>query len=136
MLQKPPRSQILFHTSPKPLFLNYMTIADEEWFRDRFPDGIEKEMMIGNVDAVLEILWRLLDNDSKRLIKDIQITKWEGLEEIKLTFDDPIKKLRAIIGGGKDQEMTAIINAIFDTRVKSNPDVVATEKKSHPVDAS
>ncbi len=135
MLQKPQRAQILFQNIGKPFFLNFMTIEDEEWMRDRFPNGIENEMMSGNVNAVLEILWRLLDNDAKRAIRDAKIVKWEGLEEKVISFDDPIEKLKSIIGGGKDQEMTAIVKAIFDTREKSNPDIVATEKKSHPVDA-
>lgn len=134
MLQKPQRAQILLQNIGKPFFLNFMTIEDEEWFRDRFPNGIETEMMSGNVNAVLEILWRLLDNDAKRAIRDAKLVRWEGMEEKIITFDDPIEKLKAIVGGGKDQEMTAIMNAIFATREKSNPDNVATEKKSPKVD--
>ena len=134
MLQKPQRAQILLQNIGKPFFLNFMTIEDEGWFRDRFPNGIETEMMTGNVNAVLEILWRLLDNDAKRAIRDAKLVRWEGMEEKVITFDDPIEKLKAIVGGGKDQEMTAIMNAIFATREKSNPETVATEKKSPKVD--
>lgn len=107
-----------------------MTIEDEIWVNERFQSGFMEELKNGNVDAVLELFWRLLDNDSKRLIRDCKVVKWEGLNEIELSFDDPTQKLKSIVGGGKDEEMTAIVTAIFDTKEKSNPDSVATEKKN------
>ena len=107
-----------------------MTIDDEAWVRDRYPNGFLEEMQSGNVDALLGLFWRLLDNDSKRLVRDLKVVKWEGLNEVVMEFEDPSEKLKAIVGGGKDEEMTAIVNAIFETKDKSNPDSVATEKKS------
>lgn len=112
-----------------------MTIEDEIWVQERFPSGFLQEMQNGNVEAVLDLFWRLLDNDSKRLIRDCKIVKWDGLKEIEIAFDDPVQKLKSIVGGGKDQELTDIVNAIFETKEKSNPDSVATEKKNLRVDA-
>lgn len=130
MINKIARTQVALKNLSKPLILNFMTIEDEAWIRDRYPNGFFEEMQNGNVDALLGLFWRLLDNDSKRLVRDLKVVKWEGLNEIVVEYDDPAEKLKAIVGGGKDEEMTTIVNAVFDTKAKSNPDPVATEKKS------
>ena len=135
MFNKISRSQVTLKNINKPLFLNFLTIEDEIWVQERFPSGFLQEMQNGNVEAVLDLFWRLLDNDSKRLIRDCKIVKWDGLKEIEIAFDDPVQKLKSIVGGGKDQELTDIVNAIFETKEKSNPDSVATEKKNLRVDA-
>lgn len=134
MIKQIARTQVVLKNIPKPLILNFMTLEDEQWVRDRFPAGFLEELQNGNIDALLGLFWRLLDNDSKRLIRDLKIVKWEGLNEIAVDFEDPSEKLKAIVGGGKDEEMTAIVNAIFETKDKSNPDPVATQKKSLKAD--
>lgn len=130
MSNKVTRSSVLFKNVGKPIFLNFQTIEDEEWIRDRYPEGLMKEISEQNVDAILEVFWRLMDNDGKRLIRDAKIVRWEGLQEVQMDFADHVAKLKAIVGGGKDEEMTTIIKALFETQQKSDVDHVATEKKS------
>lgn len=130
MSNKVTRSSVLFKNIGKPIFLNFQTIEDEEWIRDRYPEGLMPEIKAQNVDAILEVFWRLIDNDGKRLIRDAKIVKWEGFVETPVDFSDHVAKLKAIVGGGKDEEMTTIIKALFETQQKSDTDPVATEKKS------
>ncbi len=112
----------------KPLFLNFITIEDEDFFNERFPgNALMEALQAGDVNCVLEIFWRLLDNDGKRLIRDAKLVRWEGMKEVIVATDDPIEKLRLIVSGG--DEITAMMEAIWGVKFKSNPEPKLTEKK-------
>jgi hypothetical protein len=111
------------------MYLNFITIEDEDYFNEKYPgNALIERMKEGDVNAVLDIFWRLLDNDSKRIIRDVKLFRWEGMNEVVVATDNPIEKLRLIISGA--DEITAIMEAIFGVRTKSNPDPVDAQKKS------
>jgi hypothetical protein len=128
MLNKPPRPSVFLKNVGKNLFLNFITIEDEDHFNEQFPGNtLLEKIQEGDVNAVLSIFWRLLDNDGKRLIRDAKLVRWEGMEEKTVTTDDPIEKLRLIVSGG--DEITAMMEAIFGVRAKSSPEPKLNEKK-------
>lgn len=132
MLNKPARPFVTFKNIGKPLYLNFITIEDEDYFNEKYPnDTIMTRMQEGDVNTVLDLFWRLLDNDGKRLIRDAKLVRWEGMNEQVVATDDPIEKLRLIVSGG--DEITAIMEAIFGVKLKSNPDVKDAQKKSPKV---
>jgi hypothetical protein len=128
MLNKPPRPSVFLKNVGKSLFLNFITIEDEDFFNEQFPgNALMEKLEAGDVNAILSIFWRLLDNDAKRLIRDARLVRWEGMEEKVVATDDPIEKLRLIVSGG--DEITAMMEAIFGVRIKSSPESKANEKK-------
>jgi hypothetical protein len=129
MLNKPARPFVNFKNIKQPMYLNFITIEDEDYFNEKYPgNALIERMKEGDVNAVLDIFWRLLDNDSKRIIRDVKLFRWEGMNEVVVATDNPIEKLRLIISGA--DEITAIMEAIFGVRTKSNPDPVDAQKKS------
>jgi hypothetical protein len=133
MLNKAPRPSIFLKNVGKNLFLNFITIEDEDFFSEQFPGNtLQQKMAEGDVDSVLAIFWRLLDNDGKRLIRDAKLIRWEGMKEVVVTTEDPVEKLRMIISGA--DEITAIMEAIFGVRVKSSPEPKLNEKKKLKAD--
>jgi hypothetical protein len=129
MLNKPARPFVHFKNIKQPMYLNFITIEDEDYFNEKYPgNALIERMKEGDVNAVLDIFWRLLDNDSKRIIRDVKLFRWEGMNEVVVATDNPIEKLRLIISGA--DEITAIMEAIFGVRTKSNPDPVDAQKKS------
>lgn len=128
MLNKPPRPSVYLKNTGKNLFLNFITIEDEDFFNEQFPgNALMEKLQEGDVNAILSIFWRLLDNDGKRLIRDAKLVKWDGMEEKVVTTDDPIQKLRLIVSGG--DEITAMMEAIFGVKTKSAPEPKMNEKK-------
>lgn len=118
-----------FKNIKNPMYLNFITIEDEDYFNEKYPgNALIERMKEGDVNAVLDIFWRLLDNESKRVIRDVKLFRWEGMNEVVVATDNPIEKLRLIISGA--DEITAIMEAIFGVRTKSNPDPVDSQKKS------
>ncbi len=111
--------------------MNFITISDEEWIREQFGNTLAEKMMGGDVDAVLGLFWRILDNEGKKIVATTKIRIFEGLEEKEFITDEPIEKLKRIISG--EDEITAIMHGIFDSRAKSNPEPVEIEKKSPKV---
>lgn len=129
MLNKPARPFVTFKNIKNPMYLNFITIEDEDYFNEKYPgNALIERMKEGDVNAVLDIFWRLLDNESKRVIRDVKLFRWEGMNEVVVATDNPIEKLRLIISGA--DEITAIMEAIFGVRTKSNPDPVDSQKKS------
>ncbi len=129
MLNKPARPNVFIKNLNRSVTLNFITIEDEDYFNERFPNNSLHERLIsGDVDAILDIFWRLLDNDGKRIIRDAKLVKWEGMEEIVVGTNDPVQKLRFIVSGA--DEITSIMEAVFGVRAKSNPEPRDNQKKS------
>ncbi len=128
MLNKPTRPFVKIKNLNKDLYLNFITIEDEDYFNEKYPNNsFVDHLQEGNVNCVLDIFWRLLDNESKRQIRDAKLVKWEGLKEIVVATEDPIEKLRYIISGA--DEITAIMEAVFGVKAKSNPEPSLNQKK-------
>lgn len=131
MLNKPQRPSVLLKNIGRNLFLNFVTIEDEDYFNEQYPgNSIMERLASGDVNVVLDIFWRLLDNDGKRLIRDAKLVRWEGMKEIVVATDDPIEKLRLIVSGG--EEITAMMEAIWGVKIKSNPEPKVSQKKKSP----
>lgn len=111
--------------------MNFITISDEEWIREQFGNTLAEKMVSGDVNAVLGLFWRILDNEGKKIVATTKIRYYEGLEEKEFITDDPVEKLKQLISG--EDEITAIMHGIFDSRAKSNPEPATTEKKSPKV---
>lgn len=129
MLIRPSRKSVFLKTLNKNVFLNHITIADEEWFQDNYPE--EKMVSIfaeKNITEILNIFWHLLDIEAKKAINSVRIMEFVDGKEVEKDFNDPAAKLKYIVSGS--DEMLSIIQALFDTKQMSNPDPVATEKKS------
>lgn len=132
MLNKPQRPSVFMKNIGKSLFLNFITIEDEDFFNEQFPgNSLGEKIQAGDVNAVLTIFWRLLDNEGKRLIRDARLVRWEGMEEKIVTTNDPIEKLRLIVSGA--DEMTAMMEAIFGVKLKSAPEPKLNQKKNPKV---
>jgi len=133
MLNKPPRPSVFLKNVGKNLFLNFITIEDEDFFNEQFPgNSLLERISSGDVNVVLSIFWRLLDNEGKRLIRDAKLVRWEGMREVIVATEDPVEKLRLIVSGG--DEITAMMEAIFGVRAKSSPEPKLNEKKKSKVD--
>lgn len=132
MLNKPTRPFVRLKNLGKDLYLNFITIEDEDYFNERYPNNsLIDRLKDGDVNCVLDFFWRLLDNDGKRAIRDAKLVRWEGMEEVIVTTDDPIQKLRFIVSGA--DEITSMMSAIFGVREKSVPEPKMNQKKSPKV---
>ena len=129
MLTRPARPSVFLKNLNKAVFVNFITVSDEEWINESYPDGqIVDDLKSGKPESMLDLFWRLLDNDAKRLIKDAKIVKWNGFEEIEIAFDSPVEKLKHIISGA--EEITEIGKAVFRSNELSQPVKEETQKKS------
>lgn len=129
MLTRPARPSVFLKNLNKQIFVNFITVSDEEWIQEQYPnDQIIEDIKNGKPESMLDLFWRLLDNDAKRLIKDAKIVKWDGFDEKEIEFDSPVEKLKNVISGA--DEVTAIINAVFRSNELSQPLKEETQKKS------
>lgn len=127
-LTKPTRPSVYIKNLNKTVFVNFISIADEEWIAEEYPDGsLDKRFRSGDIDAVLNVFWRLLDDEAKRMIINARIKHWNGMNEVEYKTDDPVKKLKQIISG--EDEIIGIIGAIGDSKIQSLPDPKGNEKK-------
>jgi hypothetical protein len=128
MLNKPPRNSVYIKNLGKNLYLNFISIDDEDYLEEQFPkNSFMERINKGDVDAILIVFWWLLDDEAKQNVVDYKVVKWNGLKKVTKEYTDPVKKLRAIISGA--DEITAIAEAIFNVKIKSNPDTKENEKK-------
>lgn len=119
----------------KDVFLNPISIADDEWIGEQWDtEALQKAFLSVDVTVIFAIFWRLLDDEAKRLVAKVRLTQWEGTSETELVLADPIEKLKHIVSGSK--EIIEIMKAIVETRKKSNPEPVETQKKSLKADQS
>jgi hypothetical protein len=128
MLTKPTRPSVHIKKLNKTVYINLITIADEEWFKERFNDEeLENDLLSGNVATILEIFWRLMDDEGKIAVRDCKIMGWDGFESVELKGLSPVEKLKRLISGG--DEITAIVQGIFGSKEKAEPVKSENEKK-------
>lgn len=129
MLIKPTRPKLtLKNLGNKELTLNFVTIADENWIQERYPDKTWEESFVRNeVDPTLDIFWRLLSDESKRLVASVRFTEWKGSKETPLDIDEPIERLKRIISGA--DEVMAMVSAILQSKTQSLPPQVEKKKQ-------
>lgn len=130
MLNRPMRESVILKCLPKPVWLNFFTLADEEWAKDRFggmPQLFET-LKTGTASDYLELLWRMMDDDSKRMVANAKLVKWDGLVEKPLVEDDPVARLKLLFGGM--EEARAVSIAIIATITqKSWPEIQSNHEK-------
>jgi hypothetical protein len=130
MSTKVEREKIFCKRLNKNLFLNFITLNDEQWISEQFgaeevAKAFEPETL--NENIILNLAWRLFDDEAKRAIRDCKIIEWEGLKETEILFTDPILKLRHVLSGA--DEIVQLLFAFGDITKKSRPDKVIQEKK-------
>jgi len=129
MLNRPQRPSVFLKKLGKPIHFNFISIEDEDWLMERFPENtLTKDMEEGKTDSLLEIMWRLMDDDAKKLVASVKLTKWEGTKQVPVESDDPVFILKNIVSGAN--EIIDIWNGFLAVKVASMPEPVATEKKS------
>lgn len=128
------RESVFLSKLKKKLFLNFISIEDQEWISERYSlDEVDSAFREIKVDVILNIFWKLLDDEGKVAIRDAKVLKWnDKMESQELVFESPFEKLKHLIV--MPQEMVKIIQALIQTSVKSNPDMVANQKKKMMVD--
>jgi hypothetical protein len=123
------REKVYLSKLGKEVFLNPISIADDEWISEQWDaQTLEKAFTSVDVSVIFSIFWRILDDDAKRLVAKVRLTQWEGTQESELVVSDPVEKLKHVISGAK--EIVEIMKGIIETRKKSNPEVAETQKKS------
>lgn len=116
-----PKEKVYLAVLGKEVTLNYITLADDDWLEASFgPSTIQQAFETVDMKIILQILWRLLDSDSKRLIREKKLTSWDDFEEIEINFSSPSEKLFHIVQGA--EEVAAVMTAIYKTRVNSMPE--------------
>ena len=73
----------------KTVYVNFISIADEEWINERYPNGqIERTWQRRSARRCLMCSGWSMDDDAKRLIRDAKLVKWDGMEEVEVTTDE------------------------------------------------
>lgn len=128
MLIKPTRPKIsLKNLGNKELILNFVTIADENWIQERYPDKAWEESFTKNeVEPTLDIFWRLLTDESKRLVCSVKFTEWVGTKETEVIVDDPVERLKRVISGA--DEVLSVVACILSSKNQSLPPQVEKKK--------
>lgn len=128
MLNKPARPFVEIKKFAKKFHLNFPTISDEDYFTEILGQNSWLDILKdGNVDMVLTVFWRLIDDDSKRSVRDCRLVKWNGINEEVVATDNPVERLKLIMSG--DELFNAAL-AIGEARVKSLPEIKDNEKKN------
>lgn len=136
---KPKRESVYIARLDKELRLNFITLADDEWIADRYS---EEEIHAAftkpdheNAIVLLTLFWRCLDDDSKRLVRDVKLVKFDddGKEEVIEEAHQP-SRMKYLISG--EDELLAIMSAWVKTRRKSSPEILENAKKKMKVEQS
>lgn len=129
MLTKPSRPKITIkNLGNKEVTLNFVTIADENWIQEKYPDKTWEESFAKNeVEPTLDIFWRLLDDQSKRLICSVKFTEWVGTKETEIQVDDPVERLKRVISGA--DEVLSVVSSILLSKSQSLPPPVEKKKQ-------
>lgn len=130
---KPTKEKVYLAQMQREVTLNFITMRDDEWMANKY--GVEKltTAFVGetlDIDVIFGIFFRVLTKEDKEAIIKIKVYEDADGDEMSLKeveFTDPVSKLKAIISGQK--EITDIIIALTQTRMKSNPAVVEQLKK-------
>ncbi len=108
--------------------MNFITIADENWIQENFPDlSWERSFEKNDIEPTLAIFWRLLSDEGKRVICAIKFTEWQGTKEVALDLDDPVERLKRVISGA--DEVFAVVTAILQSKQQSLPPPVEKKKQ-------
>ncbi len=127
---KPIKEKVFLAQLQREVVMNFITLRDDEWMLEKFGEEKLSTAFTGtsfDLDCVLAIFWRVLSKEDKESILKVKVVEEVGMELKEIQFDEPVKKLRAIIAGQK--EITDIMQALVSTRIKSNPAVVEMLKK-------
>lgn len=139
MKEKPKRESVYIARLEKELRLNFITLADDEWIADRFSDEEIHAAFTKpdheNAIVILTLFWRCLDDDSKRLVRDVKLVKFDdnGNEEVIDESHQPTR-MKYLISG--EDELLAIMSAWVKTRRKSSPEILENAKKKMKVEQS
>ena len=129
MLTRPAREKVFLKRLNKEVTLNFITIEDEEWLAEQWStEELNRLWSQGDLNVILTVFWRFLDDDSKRLVAGVKLVRWEGAKEVVVKTTDPVEILKSVISGA--DEAKAIVQAMYGMRVKSNEQTEAVEKKS------
>lgn len=111
-----------------PLALNLLTVEDNIWLDDTFPDGgLDKILREVKVKDLIKVVLRMIDLPTKRLLGRMDIVDVdEKGHEIKLENLTLNEKLCKLINEG---EVTAIIDAIIESKKRSNEIVTKFNEK-------
>lgn len=119
--------------TPRPIFLNQFSLADDEWKKEMFTEEqLVAALKFQNIDVLLALIWRAIDDDAKRLISKVQVVKWEGTQEIEMQVEDPVEKLKLLMGQHK--EILEAYIALITTLKNSVPDEVLNAEKKKKAD--
>lgn len=110
------------------LGLDFFTLAVDSWMLSKYSeDQLQKALSEFDSEIILDLFWKLLDDESKRKVAKVKVIEWEGMEEKELLFDEPTDKLKHLISGA--DELMKIWMALVNTKKKSIPDVDENAKK-------
>lgn len=130
---KPKHSKLKLKAIKQELILNPVTLADEAWMEEQYgAKQIAEIFEQVNIKEISRIVFRLLDNDSKRVFKKQTV---EVIDENGDSHDvelGGLDLLRASIIGW--QEKIALLNALLDNIGISRPDINEELKKKNIVE--
>jgi hypothetical protein len=125
---KPTKEKVFIKKLGKELILDFFTISDDNWMMDKYgQEKLQKALTEFEPDIVLDLFWRVMDDDSKRIIAKLRLVEWDGLEEKELKIDDPIERLKRVVSGA--DELFNIWAAILAVKKKSMPELDENIKK-------
>jgi len=128
--KRPTKEKVFLAQMQREVTLNFITLRDDEWMSDKYGSEKLNTAFTGSgldIDVVLGIFFRVLSTEDKEAILKVRIVEENDMIIKEVVFDDPVKKLKSIISGQK--EITDIIMALTQTRIKSNPAIVEDLKK-------
>lgn len=126
------RQSMILRKLNKKVFFNLVSIADHLHFDEVHGAGAITEKLFNSDDyeetlnMALWLGWYLFDDNSKKAIIDLKITRPEGFEIVEINFSSPEQKLRSILMPDEIKELLACIVATFKA---SSPDEAQSIKK-------
>jgi len=127
---KPTKEKVYLSQLQREVTLNFITIRDDEWMSNKFgPEKLAK-CMTGeglDIDVIFSIFFRVLTKEDKESILKVKIHDEVDGQLKEIEFNEPHEKLKAIVSGQK--EITDIIIALTQSRIKSNPVIYEEIKK-------
>jgi hypothetical protein len=132
---KPEKKKVYLKKISEEVTIGFFTLADDEALIDKYgAKKIEEGLTKFDVEMVLWIFWNQLTSESKRIVSNVKVTEWRGLEEKEISFVDPIEKLKHIISGS--DELLAIYNAVIETKnISISVEEDNTKKKEMAVES-
>lgn len=112
----------------EPLELNLLTIEDNIWFEEKFPDGgLDKILREVKVKDLVQVILRMMDLPTKRTLGKVDIYDVDDNgNDVKVDNLSLNQKLCKLVNEG---EVSAIIDAIIEAKKKSNEIVMKFNDK-------